>query len=83
MEQTITCKYFAQLREICNTESEQLEIKEDTSFLDIVDLLSKKYGDVFSKRLFQVRCNGKPVSDKNTLVKANDVLFFFPPVSGG
>jgi len=80
---TVTCRFFAQLREICDTDSRDYLLSESTSIHQFQEDLNMEFGHVFSTKIFQIRINGDPITDKSQLLLDGDVIFFFPPVSGG
>lgn len=83
----ITLRYFARLREVFGTSSEQLALPADAATLDHVRALLAARGGVWAHELaagrsFRAAVN-QAVAHAATPVKDGDEVAFFPPVTGG
>ena len=75
--------YFASLKDKLRKNSEELNIKENSSIKDLKELIIKKYPEV--KELLEkcmVALNENYVNDE-VILKDNDTIAFIPPVGGG
>ena len=78
---TITVRYFAQLREQANTNSEIVNTTANTA-TKIYDEVSQRYGFSFAQDALRVAVNGAYV-DWSQAIENGDELVFIPPVAGG
>lgn len=92
----VSTKYFAALREIVGTESEEIAIPTDSTVKDFITHLSEKYGRKFSSYVFgengnlrrslAVVVNLEKVNHKSlgsTILREGDAVVILPPISGG
>lgn len=75
----ITIKYFGQIAEVTQKESEQLDFSEG-SIAEVLDVLYCKYGTLKNKE-FKIAQNQELVSENEKLTGAEIALL--PPFSGG
>ncbi len=75
----ITIKYFGQIAEVTQKETEQLEVS-GVSVSEVLDILFSKYNDLKNKE-FKIAQNQKLVSKDEKLTGAEIALL--PPFSGG
>ncbi|MCK8816874.1 MoaD/ThiS family protein [Natroniella sulfidigena] len=94
---TITVKYFATFCLETNfTQQEELTIEEDTTVIELIELLTARYGTGFEKRLFTAEkeldplcwiiVNQQRLKEKNDFqLKLNpgDTISFSPPMLMG
>ena len=78
-------------------QAEQVELKDDSSVLDLLYLLAEKHGDAFKTSVYEPKdsdlkpyyilsVNGlltNQLNDMETKLKDGDRLIFMPVVSGG
>lgn len=91
----IKIKFFTTLRELTKKREEEFEISDHASMKDVIDLVSRKYGQQVNaylhengqlRRHFQILIDGKNINqDKGltTPVYANCVIAILPPAGGG
>lgn len=91
----IKVRYFTVLREITEKREENLFVEDKVNVGEILDLLTKRYGDEFSDYLFeeeglrshiQILLNGTNILTLDgfeTELDANSTLAIVPPVGGG
>jgi MoaD family protein len=78
-------------------QAEQVELKDDTSLIDLLSMLAEKHGDPFKKSVYEpndpdlkpyyiLSVNGvllNQLSGLETTLKDGDRLIFMPVVTGG
>ena len=92
----VEVRYYTVLREITGKRSELVEVQENSSVSNLIQLLIKKYGECFSSHIYDTRqglrnqvsymLNGVNINKRkgvDTLLQDNDVFSFLPPVGGG
>lgn len=91
----IKVRYFTVLREITKKREEDLIVEEKANVGEILNLLTKRYGDEFSDYLFkeeglrshiQILLNGTNILTLDgfeTDLSADSTLAIVPPVGGG
>jgi MoaD family protein len=93
----VKVEYFAIIREITNTNEETIEVPDNTSVLNFLDLLAKKHGVKFRDYVFdsstgkprpylQFLLNEESIMTQNglaTIMKDGSVFAIIPPVGGG
>lgn len=73
--------YFAEIKEILQTDMEQLDTKEDISVESFKQLLFNQHPSIREKK-FQVAVNEEFVQNED-IIQPTDVVALIPPVSGG
>jgi MoaD family protein len=92
----VTIRYLSVVREITSTREEVIEVQNDATVADILELLSKKYGKPFQRMIRSGRdirglqiiyfIDGKNISTLKgfeTAVNNASELVIIPPVAGG
>jgi len=91
----VKVRFFTVLREMAGKREEELTVRENTKVREVLDLLSKTYGDEFSDYLFegeelrdyiQILLNGiniMTLDGLETRLREDSVLAIVPPVGGG
>jgi MoaD family protein len=93
----IRAQYFAIVREIANRREDVLEVEESSTVLDVLKLLTEKYGEKFRDYVFdpktgtprpylQFLVNGDSISNLDgfsTVLTDDSSLVIIPPVGGG
>ena len=92
----ITVKFFTSLREITGKKQDEIESSSTITLEELLNLLSKKYGQQFTDYLYnekgnvrtyiQILINGrgiKALQGFETRLKEGDTVAIFPPVGGG
>ena len=92
----IEVRYYTVLREITEKRSERVELRDNSSVRDLVQVLIMKYGERFSSYIYDTNqglrnhvsymVNGVNVNKRkgfDTMLHENDVFSFLPPVGGG
>ena len=73
--------YFAEIKEILEINSEDIDLIEDITVETFKELLFERHPSIRDKK-FQVAVNEEFVQ-LNDIVKQDDVFALIPPVSGG
>lgn len=76
--------FFAQVREILNSDGLSFELSEAVAVSQLIELLIKQdeaFGYLNEAHLF-IAVN-QEISERNALVNVNDEVAFFPAVTGG
>jgi MoaD family protein len=94
----VTVDYLGSVKQSLGLkQAEQIELKDDASVLDLLQLLAEKHGDPFKKSVYEpndhdlkpyyiLSINGlltNQLNDIETKLKDGDHLIFMPVVSGG
>lgn len=83
----ITVLYFARLREVLGTGSEQIALPDSVRDLDGLRATLASRGDAWSKELGRnkaVRAAvNQSIASGDTAIADGDEVAFFPPVTGG
>ncbi len=92
----VEVRYYTVLREITEKRTERVELRENSTVSDLVQVLIMKYGERFSSYIYDTNqslrnhvsymVNGVNVNKGegfDTLLHDNDVFSFLPPVGGG
>jgi molybdopterin converting factor subunit 1 len=74
-------KFFARGREIVGEKQKELEIEDGMMLKDLKELLIQEYPDLKKEKLI-VSLNHK-YAHSEEILKDNDEVAVFPPVSGG
>lgn len=84
MTSTIQIKilYFAQIREITQIPEEVLEIRQNSSTKDLLNLLHIKYPKLQDEKNISISINCS-VSKSDTILLDLDEVALLPPISGG
>jgi len=77
----VTVKFFARCREIVGEKQKEVEIEDGRMLHDIIPLLIKEYPDLKKQKII-VSLNHK-YAHPEVILKDNDEIALFPPVSGG
>ena len=78
-------KYFAWIKEITDTEEEEINLIEIENLDKLKDFIKIKYPKLkkhFDKEILRFAVNQEYVAE-NIKLKSNDEIAVFPPVSGG
>ena len=79
-------KYFAWIKDITNKNHEKISDSKITDIKSLKKYLSIKYPKLkkhlSNKEMIQIAINSEYIR-KNQLIKNDDVIAIFPPVSGG
>ena len=90
-------RYFSALREITQVKEDVMDVTEGCTVLDLLHLISDKYGDNFTNYLFDIKTNeprpylqffidDTPISELKsfaTTVAGGSTLAIIPPIGGG
>ncbi len=81
---TITAKFFATFRDVAKTGELELQLTENATVTEVIELLEQQYPQFEGKltKVALVALNETYTHRKKEL-QASDVIAFFPPVSGG
>ncbi|WP_086932989.1 molybdopterin converting factor subunit 1 [Agarilytica rhodophyticola] len=87
MKSNIQVLYFASLGEKLQRDEEKLTLKIDNNFnvRALKDYLCER-GEIWQQQLNSANIScavNQTISDDKTIIKANDEIAFFPPVTGG
>ncbi len=78
----INIRYFGQFRDITGKTEEELEVKDGITVEELRDFVRGKYSKIAAKREVLVALNNT-FTALDVVVKPEDKVAFFPPVSGG
>lgn len=78
----IRVTYYGQFRDITGLKEEDLETKDGVTVVELRDQVREKYPRIAEKREVLVAINNSFAS-LETVIKHDDKVAFFPPVSGG
>ena len=78
----IKVTYYGQFRDITGLNEEELEAKDGVTVVELRDQVREKYPRIAEKREVLVAINNS-FAPLETVVKRDDKVAFFPPVSGG
>lgn len=78
----IKIRYFGQFRDITGKTEEELDVKDGITVEELRDLVREKYPRIAAKREVLVALNST-FTALDVVVKPEDKVAFFPPVSGG
>jgi MoaD family protein len=94
----VTVDYLGSIKQTLGLkQAEQVELKDDTSLIDLLSMLAEKHGDPFKKSVYEpndpdlkpyyiLSVNGvllNQLSGLETTIKDGDRLIFMPVVTGG
>ncbi|PSN94508.1 hypothetical protein B9Q04_02075 [Candidatus Marsarchaeota G2 archaeon BE_D] len=89
----VTVRYFARLREMLGKSSDEFELEDSSTIMDLLNLLSTRYPNLKSavfendgktlKKIYQVLVSGQHVSEPNRKLHDGDIVAILPPVAGG
>ena len=94
----MTVDYLGSIKQTLGLkQAEQVELKDDTSLIDLLSMLAEKHGDPFKKSVYEpndpdlkpyyiLSVNGvllNQLSGLETTLKDGDRLIFMPVVTGG
>jgi molybdopterin synthase sulfur carrier subunit len=94
----VTVDYLGSIKQTLGLkQAEQVELKDDTSLVDLLSMLAEKHGDPFKKSVYEPKdpdlkpyyilsVNGVLLNQLNgleTKLKDGDHLIFMPVVTGG
>jgi molybdopterin synthase sulfur carrier subunit len=75
--------YFSSVKDKLKKQLEELEIKENATVEELINVLQKKYPEAKDNFLNAMIAVNEEYKDKNYTLKNNDVVAIIPPVSGG
>ena len=78
----IKISYFGQFRDITGLTEEEIETKDGVTVVELRDQIREKYPRIAAKREVLVAVNSS-FAPLDTVIKTEDKVAFFPPVSGG
>ena len=78
----IKIRYFGQFRDITGLTEEEIETKDGVTVVELRDQIKDKYPRIAAKREILVAVNSS-FAQLDTVIKPEDKVAFFPPVSGG
>ena len=78
----INIRYFGQFRDITGLTEEEIETKEGVTVIELRDQVREKYPKIADKREALVAVNST-FTALDVVIKPEDKVAFFPPVSGG
>lgn len=78
----IKIRYFGQFRDITGKTEEELEVKNGITVEELRDLVRGIYPKIAAKREVLVALNST-FTALDVVIKQEDKVAFFPPVSGG
>jgi len=78
----IKVTYFGQFRDITGVKEEEIETKDGVTVVELRDQVREKYAGIAAKDEVLVAINNS-FAALETVVKKDDKVAFFPPVSGG
>ena len=78
----IKVTYYGQFRDITGLNEEEIEAKDGVTVVELRDQVREKYPRIVAKREILVAINNSFTS-LETVIKQDDKVAFFPPVSGG
>ncbi len=78
----IKVTYYGQFRDITDLNEEEIETKDGVTVVELRDQVREKYPRIAAKKEILVAINNSFVP-LETVVKQDDNVAFFPPVSGG
>jgi molybdopterin converting factor subunit 1 len=83
MRMVITIKTFASVKEIFGHDELSLDVDDTITAGEVVDMLCKKYPDLLGMKETLITAVNEEYCARDTVLKQNDILAVFPPVSGG
>jgi molybdopterin synthase sulfur carrier subunit len=78
----IKVRFLGQFKYITGMSEEEIDTKDAVTVRELRDQVRKRYPKIAEKREVLVHINNTLVSPE-TVIKKNDIVTFFPPVSGG
>jgi len=78
----IKVTYYGQFRDITGLNEEEMETKDGVTVVELRDQVREKYPRIAEKREILVAINNS-FAPLERVVKQDDEVAFFPPVSGG
>jgi molybdopterin converting factor subunit 1 len=82
LENAVTIRYFARLREVVGQTQELWPIQGTTSAGAVYEQLASHYSFPYSLDQLKVAVNGR-FAEFSTTIRDGDELAFIPPVAGG
>ena len=92
----IEVHFLSILSDLSNVENDIIEIQENSTIRQVIDLLRNKIGIQFQKRILSesndlnnyviLVINGKDIrvlNGLNTIIRDNDIISFLPALAGG
>lgn len=81
----VTVKFFAGFREKAGKGEIELDVMEKTSLTKIVEILEKRIPDLgkLAEEGSAIIAVNREVADLDSIIKNEDEIAIFPPVSGG
>ena len=78
----INIRYFGQFRDITGKTDEELDVKDGVTVEELREIVRAKYPKIAAKREVLVALNNT-FTALDIVIKQEDKVAFFPPVSGG
>jgi molybdopterin converting factor subunit 1 len=79
----IKLRVFASIRDICGFDEKELTVPESTTLEELVAALAADYTKLADKKESLLMAVNEEYSIGTTVLKENDTVALFPPVSGG
>ena len=78
----IKVTYYGQFKDITGVSEEEIETKDGVTVVELREQVREKYPRIASKREVLVAINNT-FTPLETVIRQDDNVAFFPPVSGG
>lgn len=79
----INIKAFATVKDILGYEEISIDVADNITVGKVVDILCDKYPDLYTIKETLITAINEEYCAQDTVLKQNDTLAVFPPVSGG
>jgi molybdopterin converting factor subunit 1 len=83
VKMVITIKTFASVKDIFGHEELSLDVDDTITAGEVVDMLCEKHPGLLGIKETLITAVNEEYCAKDTVLKQNDILAVFPPVSGG
>ncbi len=79
----IRLKVFASISDICGFSEKELDLRDSATLNDLIDSLSCQFPAIESRREHLLLAVNEDYCTPARVLRENDVVAIFPPVSGG
>jgi len=79
----IRLKVFASVRDICGFDEKELTLPDGTTLDGLLDNLTEQHSGLSAKRTSLLMAVNEEYSTGAAILRDNDTVALFPPVSGG